>query len=149
MYLALEQLKNIQLRANELLKLMGSDLRLIIEGFKKDAKGKIKDEITPYVFRDEIELFHYYSGGEQARVEIALILAIQQMINATKTYGGMNFLLVDEVLESCDPLGIENIIISMNFLKQPTIIITHVPKLNEDIEQIKIIKENGISRLEV
>lgn len=148
MYLALEQLKNIQLRANDVLKSMGSDLRLVIEGFKKGANNKVKDEITPYVFREEIESFFYYSGGEQARVEIALILAIQQMINATKTYGGMNFLLVDEVLESCDPLGVENIISSMSFLKQPTIIITHVPKLNEEIKQVKIIKENGISRLE-
>lgn len=148
MYLALEQLKNIQLRANDVLKSMGSDLRLVIEGFKKGANNKVKEEITPYVFREEIESFFYYSGGEQARVEIALILAIQQMINATKTYGGMNFLLVDEVLESCDPLGVENIISSMSFLKQPTIIITHVPKLNEEIKQVKIIKENGISRLE-
>ena len=148
MYLAMEQLKNIQSRANEILKSMGSDLRLMIEGFKVDAKGKVKEEITPYVFRDEIESFFYYSGGEQARTEIALILAIQQMINATKQYGGMQFLLVDEILESADSLGIENIISSIKFLKQSSIIVTHVPKINEEISQIRIIKENGISRLE-
>lgn len=148
MYLAMEQLKNIQSRANEILKSMGSDLRLMIEGFKVDAKGKVKEEITPYVFRDEMESFFYYSGGEQARTEIALILAIQQMINATKQYGGMQFLLVDEILESADSLGIENIISSIKFLKQSSIIVTHVPKINEEISQIRIIKENGISRLE-
>lgn len=148
MYLAMEQLKNIQSRANEILKSMGSDLRLMIEGFKVDAKGKVKEEITPYVFRDEMESFFYYSGGEQARTEIALILAIQQMINATKQYGGMQFLLVDEILESADSLGIENIISSIKFLKQSSIIVTHVPKINEEINQIRIIKENGISRLE-
>ena len=148
MYLAMEQLKNIQSRANEILKSMGSDLRLMIEGFKVDVKGKVKEEITPYVFRDEMESFFYYSGGEQARTEIALILAIQQMINATKQYGGMQFLLVDEILESADSLGIENIISSIKFLKQSSIIVTHVPKINEEISQIRIIKENGISRLE-
>lgn len=148
MYLAMKQLKNIQSRANEILKSMGSDLRLMIEGFKVDAKGKVKEEITPYVFRDEMESFFYYSGGEQARTEIALILAIQQMINATKQYGGMQFLLVDEILESADSLGIENIISSIKFLKQSSIIVTHVPKINEEISQIRIIKENGISRLE-
>lgn len=148
MYLAMEQLKNIQSRANEILKLMGSDLRLMIEGFKTDSKGKVKEEITPYVFRDEIESFFYYSGGEQARTEIALILAIQQMINSTKKYGGLQFLLVDEVLESADSLGIENIISSLKFLKQSSLIVTHVPKINEEISQIKIIKENGVSRLE-
>lgn len=148
MYLAMEQLKNIQSRANEILKLMGSDLRLMIEGFKTDSKGKVKEEITPYVFRDEMESFFYYSGGEQARTEIALILAIQQMINSTKKYGGLQFLLVDEVLESADSLGIENIISSLKFLKQSSLIVTHVPKINEEISQIKIIKENGVSRLE-
>lgn len=149
MYLALEQLKNIQFSANDILKRMGSDLRIMIEGFKKGANGKVKDEITPYVFRNEMESFFYYSGGEQARCEIALILALQTMINTTKQYGGMNFLLIDEVLESADSLGIENIISSISFLKQPILIVTHVPKLNEEIRQLKVIKENGISRLEV
>lgn len=149
MYLALEQLKNIQFSANNILKRMGSDLRIMIEGFKKGANGKVKEEITPYVFRNEMESFFYYSGGEQARCEIALILALQTMINATKQYGGMNFLFIDEVLESADSLGIENIISSISFLNQPTLIVTHVPKLNEEIRQLKVIKENGISRLEV
>lgn len=149
MYLALEQLKNIQFSANDILKRMGSDLRIMIEGFKKGANGKMKDEITPYVFRNEMESFFYYSGGEQARCEIALILALQTMINTTKQYGGMNFLFIDEVLESADSLGVENIISSISFLKQPILVVTHVPKLNEEIRQLKVIKENGISRLEV
>lgn len=149
MYLALEQLKNIQFSANDILKRMGSDLRIMIEGFKKGANGKVKDEITPYVFRNEMESFFYYSGGEQARCEIALILALQTMINTTKQYGGMNFLFIDEVLESADSLGIENIISSISFLKQPILVVTHVPKLNEEIRQLKVVKENGISRLEV
>lgn len=149
MYLALEQLKNIQFSANDILKRMGSDLRIMIEGFKKGANGKVKDEITPYIFRNEMESFFYYSGGEQARCEIALILALQTMINTTKQYGGMNFLFIDEVLESADSLGVENIISSISFLKQPILVVTHVPKLNEEIRQLKVIKENGISRLEV
>lgn len=115
MYLAMEQIKNIQSAANDVLKKMKSDLRLMIEGFKRNANGTLKEEITPYVFRDEMESFFFYSGGEQARVEVALIIAIQSMINATKQYGGMDFLLLDEVLESSDSLGIENIIASTEF----------------------------------
>lgn len=149
MFLAMEQLKNIQSSANDVLKKMGSDLRLMIEGFKKGANGKIKEEITPYIFRDEMEFFTFYSEGEKARCEISLILALQSMINTTKKYGGMQFLLIDEVLESVDSLGIESITSSISFLKQSILIVTHVPKLNEDISQIRIVKENGISRLEV
>lgn len=111
----MEQIKNIQSAANDVLKKMKSDLRLMIEGFKRNANGTLKEEITPYVFRDEMESFFFYSGGEQARVEVALIIAIQSMINATKQYGGMDFLLLDEVLESSDSLGIENIIASTEF----------------------------------
>ena len=148
MYLAMEQIKTIQQSTNEILKKMESDLRLRIEGFKKNASGKITEEITPYIFRDELELFSYYSGGEKVRIEIALIIALQQAINSTKKYGGLQFLFVDEILESADSLGIENIVSSMDFLKQPILIITHVPKLNEEIKQLKVIKENGISRIE-
>lgn len=149
MFLAMEQLKNIQSSANDVLKKMGSDLRLMIEGFKKGANGKIKEEIIPYIFRDEMEFFTFYSEGEKARCEISLILALQSMINTTKKYGGMQFLLIDEVLESVDSLGIESITSSISFLKQSILIVTHVPKLNEDISQIRIVKENGISKLEV
>lgn len=148
MYLAMEQIKTIQQSTNEILQKMESDLRLRIEGFKKNASGKITEEITPYIFRDELELFSYYSGGEKVRIEIALIIALQQAINSTKKYGGLQFLFVDEILESADSLGIENIVSSMDFLKQPILIITHVPKLNEEIKQLKVIKENGISRIE-
>lgn len=148
MYLAMEQIKTIQQSTNEILQKMESDLRLRIEGFKKNASGKVVEEITPYIFRDELELFSYYSGGERVRIEIALIIALQQAINSTKRYGGLQFLFVDEILESADSLGIENIVSSMNFLKQPILIITHVPKLNEEIKQLKVIKENGISRIE-
>lgn len=149
MFLAMEQIKNIQQAANEVLGKMKSDLRLMIEGFKRNANGTMKEEITPYVFREEMENFFFYSGGEQARVEVALIIAVQTMINATKQYGGMDFLLLDEVLESSDSLGIENIISSTKFLNQSIMIVTHVPKLNEEIKQVKVIKENGVSRLEV
>ena len=148
MYLAMEQIKTIQQSTNEILQKMESDLRLRIEGFKKNASGKITEEITPYIFRDELELFSYYSGGEKVRIEIALIIALQQAINSTKKYGGLQFLFVDEILESADSLGIENIVSSIDFLKQPILIITHVPKLNEEIKQLKVIKENGISRIE-
>lgn len=148
MFLAMEQIRNVQQSTNEILQKMGSDMRLMIEGFKKNASGKVVEEITPYIFRDEMELYSYYSGGERVRMEIALIIALQQAINSTKKHGGLQFLFIDEILESADALGIENIVKSMEFLKQPILIITHVPRLNEDIHQLKVIKENGISRIE-
>ena len=147
MYLASEQIKNIQNHANDILQKENSDLRLLIESFKKDSKGNIKDEITSYVVRDEAESFWYYSGGERARVEIATILAIQQMINSTNPYGGLEFLSIDEITEGLSEEGLYDIIEALNFIKYPILITTHVFNQNAKCETLKIVKEDGVSKI--
>lgn len=146
-YLALEQLKNIQSHTNDLLKKQKSDLRLMLEGFKVGANNKLKEEITPYILRDEPESFWYYSGGERARVEIATIIAFQMLINATNSYGGLQFLFVDEVLEGLSEEGLYNVIDSLSFLNYPVLIITHVSNQNVKCRALKVEKLNGVSRL--
>lgn len=58
-----------------------------------NAKGQIKSEITVLVINGEGEYksFWSYSGGERARVEMAMIQAFQEMLNATNPYGGLDF----------------------------------------------------------
>ena len=148
MYLALEQLKNIQLRANNILKAENSDLRIVIEGFKTKADGDIKEEITPYVVRDEAENFWYYSGGERARVEIALIIAIQGMINETNKWGGLQFLSIDEITEGLSKESLYDVIEALEFIQFPILVTTHISNENASCKTLKIIKENGISRVE-
>jgi DNA repair exonuclease SbcCD ATPase subunit len=145
--LALEQLKNIQSHTNDLLKKQKSDLRLMLEGFKVGANNKLKEEITPYVLRDEPESFWYYSGGERARVEIATIIAFQMLINATNPHGGLQFLFVDEVLEGLSEEGLYNVIDSLSFLNYPVLIITHVSNQSVKCRALKVEKLNGVSRL--
>lgn len=146
-YMALDQLKNIQYYANEILKKQKSDLRLLLEGFKVDSKGKVKEEITPYVLREEAESFWYYSGGERARVEIAVIIAFQQMINLTNPYGGLEFLMLDEVLEGLSEEGLYNIIDALSFVKQPILLITHISNQNIKCRALKVEKVNDVSKL--
>lgn len=146
-FLALEQLKNIQNSANELLKKQKSDLRVLLEGFKLDSKGKVKEGITPYVLREEAESFWYYSGGERARVEIAVIMAFQSLINIAHPYGGLEFLFIDEVLEGLSEDGLYNVVDSLNFVKYPILIITHVSNQNVKCKALKVEKINNISRL--
>lgn len=148
MYLALEQLKNIQSRANNILKAENSDLRILIEGFKTKADGDIKEEITPYVVRDEAENFWYYSGGERARVEIALIIAIQNMINETNKWGGLQFLSIDEITEGLSKESLYDVIEALEFIQYPILITTHISNENAKCKTLKIIKENGVSRIE-
>lgn len=148
MYLALEQLKNIQSRANNILKAENSDLRILIEGFKTKADGDIKEEITPYVVRDEAENFWYYSGGERARVEIALIIAIQNMINETNKWGGLQFLSIDEITEGLSKESLYDVIEALEFIQFPILVTTHISNENASCKTLKIIKENGVSRIE-
>lgn len=147
MYLASEQIKNIQQKTNDILKKENSDLRLLIEAFKLDSKGNQKEEITPYVLRDEAESFWYYSGGERARVEIALIIAIQQMINLTNPNGGFEFLSIDEITEGLSEEGLYDIIEALSFIDYPILITTHIFNQNTKCKTLKVEKVNGISSI--
>ena len=150
MSLACGQLKVIQDVANLSLERQKSELRVSIDGFKVNAKGQVKSEITVLVINSEGEYksFWSYSGGERARVEMAMIQAFQEMLNATNPYGGLDFLMIDEVLEGTDPLGLNLLIESLKDVENPVYIISHVMNIKAGVPTLTITKENGISRIE-
>lgn len=151
MSLAVEQLKLIQDAANSSLQKQRSELRLSIDGFKVNAKGQVKSEITVLVINGdgEYKSFWSFSGGERARIEMALIQAFQEMINTTNPYGGLHFLMIDEVLEGTDPLGLALLIESMQDADYPIYVISHVMNIKAGINTLTIVKENDASRIEV
>lgn len=148
-YIAMKQIVMIQNYTNHFLQKMKSDLRVKIEGFKSDSKGNLKEEITSYVIRDGIEKKYWScSGGERARLDLAVILSIQKMINDTNEYGGLNFLQIDEVLEGLDGLGLKNIMKSLEEFQFPILLTTHVTMKGVAQNSIKVIKEKGVSYVE-
>lgn len=150
MSLACEQLKIIQDAANLSLERQRSELRVSIDGFKMNAKGQVKSEITVLVINGEGEYksFWSYSGGERARVEMAMIQAFQEMLNTTNPYGGLDFLMIDEVLEGTDPLGLSLLIESLKEVKNPVYIISHVMNIRAGVPTLTIVKDGGVSRIE-
>lgn len=147
-YLANESIKVIQGYCNKSLGDMGSDMQVLIEGYKAKADGKMKEEITPYIVREEVRDFWSFSGGERARMEYAMIMAIQAMINATNKYGGFHFLSTDEApSEGLDEEGIKYVIKSLAGYDFPIMITTHVNNVKVDTQTITVRKENGISTL--
>lgn len=150
MSLACGQLKVIQDAANLSLERQKSELRVSIDGFKVNAKGQVKSEITVLVINGEGEYksFWSYSGGERARVEMAMIQAFQEMLNATNPYGGLDFLMIDEVLEGTDPLGLSLLIESLKDVENPVYIISHVMNIKAGVPILTVVKKNGISRIE-
>lgn len=148
MYLSNIGIKEIQSNCNEVLRDMDSDLRVIIDGFKKKADGTIKEEITPSVIRNEALPFDAFSGGERGRLEFAMILAQQKIINSTNEWGGFHFLFTDEIAEGIDAMGLRLLIQSLNKFNFPILITTHVVNQAVGSKVMKVIKENGISRIE-
>lgn len=150
MSLACEQLRIIQNFANMSLQKQRSELRLSIDGFKRNAKGQIKSEITVTVINGEGEYksFWSFSGGERARIEMALIQAFQEMINSTNEWGGLHFLMIDEVLEGTDPLGLALLLESMNEVHHPVYVISHVMNIRAGVSTLTVVKENGYSYIE-
>ena len=150
MSLACEQLKIIQGFANAELQKQKSELRLSIDGFKRDSKGRVKSEITVTVINGEGEYkpFWSYSGGERSRVEVSLIIGFMKMVNGTNKWGGLWFLSIDEVLEGTDPLGLSLLLESLKEYDFPIYIISHVMNLHGEVNTLTVVKENGISYLE-
>lgn len=148
MYLANISIKEMQYNCNEMLKDMGSDLRVSIDGFKRKADGTIKEEITPTIIRDEALPFNSFSGGERGRLEYAMILAQQKMINHSSKHNGLNFLFTDEIAEGIDALGLKSLVKSLNQFSFPMMITTHVVNQAVGSKVLKVIKENDISRIE-
>lgn len=148
MYLANISIKEIQCHCNEILKDMDSDLRVSIDGFKQKADGTVKDEITPMVIRDRALTFDSFSGGEGGRLEYAMILTQQAMINKANPYGGMEFLFTDEIAEGIDALGLRLLVKSLSNFHFPILITTHVVNQAVGSRVLKVVKENNNSRIE-
>ena len=106
--------------------------------------GDIKDELNILVLRDEPLLYGSFSGGERGRLEYAMILAQQTMINQSNPYGGLHFLFTDEVAEGIDSLGLKNIVKSLENFTIPILLTTHVTNQFVGAKILKVIKENNI-----
>lgn len=149
-FLANQSIYQIQDQSNYFLSKMKSDLIVFIDGFRELSNKKIKEEITVELSRDGIngESFGKFSGGEKSTADLSCILSMQNIINLTSHSGGLNFLGIDEILESVDEEGMNDIIYCLNNLKQTIVVIAH-SKPNNVIECNKVFvqKKDGISKI--
>lgn len=147
MFIANKSLKTMESHCNRYLVGLGSDLRVVFNGYKVLANGTIKDEITAKVIRNQERTFNSFSKGEQCRLLFASILANRHMINSTHPYGGLDFLSIDEVFEGVDGLGLSTLVQEAKKLQTCIMIITHVTDEHINEDTIQVIKENNVSRI--
>jgi len=148
-HLANQAINTIEGYTNSYLEKIHTNLQVQISGFRLLADGKtIKEEIEIGVLRDglPVGVFKRFSGGEKARINICNILAMQQIINDTSETGGLNLLLLDEVTESLDYLGISEIINALSSLKKTVLLINHVRDQSFENELV-VCKQDGESKL--
>jgi len=117
----------IEAHANQYLERTGTDISLQLDGYKMTKAKKIKENISATIFRngDEKGCLGKFSGGEKARIEIALIMSPQKLINMNCDSGGLDLLFLDEVIEAVDSSGIGGIMKSLNSTGQTILVITH------------------------
>ena len=141
-WLANKSLLNIESHTNFYLEKLESDLRIEITGYTPVKNGKeLREKISTKVFRNGNEAsFARFSGGEKARIEIAVILAMQHIINQSTDGKGLDLIVLDEILDSCDSLGISLICKALNRLKRNVIIITQI-EMESRYDNIMIVKK--------
>ena len=64
-------------------------------------------------------------------------------------YGGLHFLMIDEVLEGTDPLGLALLLESLQEVESPVYVISHVMNIRAGINTMTVVKEDGYSRVEM
>jgi len=147
-YLSNQAISSIEGYTNYYLDKFHSDLRIEIEGYRTLADGKsVREEIETNILRNGIKKgsFGRYSSGERAKISIANILALQKLINLNSSSGGFEYLCLDEICESVDNKGLEDIMHSLNNLNQTIDLLTHVSDDFKGINTVKIVKENDTS----
>lgn len=146
-YVANKSLANIQSHVNFFLEKLNSDLQIQIEGYTPINNGKeFREKINTRVFRNIQEAsFNRFSGGERSRIEVAVILAMQQIINNVSEGKGLQLLVLDEIVESIDSEGLISLLKSMNQLNQTVLLITHATIEQNYQNVVTIVKKDNIS----
>ena len=148
-WIASKSLKSIEGQANFYLQKLGSSLSIELSGYTPIKGGKeIREKIYTTVLRGGKEApFSRFSGGERARIEVAIILAMQRIINQSTIEKGLDLLVLDEILESLDSKGLELLLKSLNNLGLNVLIISHATMDMNYQNTLTVKKINGISEI--
>lgn len=135
---------------NDFLEKIGSDIRLRLEGFSVTKTGKLRDKISVQVMRDGIDCgsYHKFSGGEKARLNLACILSLHTLTNTNCEEGkGLDFIIIDELLDKSDEMGMMTYCEALNKLKQTSLLITQGGVSEGYPHKLLITKKQGISTI--
>lgn len=149
-HIARKKIDALSLIVNDFLEKIGSDIRLKLEGFTVTKTGKLRDKISVMVMRDGIDCgsYHKFSGGEKARLNLACILALHTLTNSNCDDGkGLDFIIIDELLDKSDEVGMAIYCEALNKLNQTALLITQGSVSEGYPHKLLIVKKHGISTI--
>jgi len=142
-------LQSLEDITNWFLEQLQSNSKISIEGYKTLGDGKtVREEITTTIYRDEkSKNFFSFSNGERNKVILSSIFALKKILNLGNEKGGLDFLLLDEVVESIDESSLVLLLDAINNFGETIYLVTHN---NLSIHYSNIIlvgKRNNISTI--
>lgn len=149
-YIARKKIDALSLIVNDFLEKIGSDIRLRLEGFTVTKTGKLRDKISVQVMRDGIDCgsYHKFSGGEKARLNLACILSLHTLTNSNCEDGkGLDFIIIDELLDKSDEVGMATYCEALNKLGQTALLITQGGVSEAYPHKLLIVKKQGVSTI--
>lgn len=147
-HLTNKSIKSIESFTNLFLTKIKTNLAVKMDGYKLLSDGKtVRENITVDILRNGLVEgpIEKFSGGEKVRVDICNILALQKLINLNSKSGGLDLLLLDEIVESVDSVGVSEILRQLNSINQTIAIITHANTIRDYDNVVVVTKQNGYS----
>ena len=116
------------------------------------SKGAIKLEFDKYLdFKISGLNYRSCSSGERKRVDLAVLIALYDL-TTLRYKSNYNILVLDEVLDSIDDVGIEavkDLLLELNNRIPTIIVVSHNNLLSEYFPNtVTVVKEEGVSRLQ-
>ena len=149
-YLANKSISVLEGCVNSFLRKFKSPLSVSISGYKVLKDGSVRDKISISVLKNGLNAEPYMgkSGGERDRLNLAVLLSIQHLINLSTDGRGINLLVLDETFGCIDSVGQEGIIKILENLGITILMITqNISSEFNNENRVMVVKENDVSRI--
>lgn len=138
-------------KVNSYLKHLADNTFVEFSTTKLLKSGSTKETFTVTIWKDDTPIeYSLFSGGEKKRIDIAIILGMQDLL-ASRSSQNINISFLDEVFDALDTTGVESIIKVLQELmknRDSVFVITHNSELKSLFSScITVKKEDGISKI--
>jgi len=131
--------------------LMDDSVQVQFDTQSKLKSGEYREKFdVKMVVGDEEINYSSFSAGEKRKIDVAILLALQNLI-FQRSASGCNLVVFDEVFDALDRVGIERVVnlLSEESKEKSIFVISHIQELQDYFDKVIIVKnKNGISELE-